>query len=120
MLGRSTTFHAPALARFPVKYFVWIFFPCDIISLILQGVGGSRSASSSGSSQTGVNNAMAGLIFRYHARRLFSAFQRFPSPTVDFHTRTRFASSGCTVLHCFGASCTLCSRSLHLPCVRVE
>ncbi|KAH7074356.1 RTA1 like protein-domain-containing protein [Paraphoma chrysanthemicola] len=64
MLGKSITFHAPTLARFPVKYFVWIFLPCDIVSLVLQGVGGSLSASSSGSSQVGVDIAMAGLIFQ--------------------------------------------------------
>jgi Kef-type K+ transport system membrane component KefB len=36
----------------------------DIVSLVLQGTGGGLSASSSGSSQVGVDVAMAGLILQ--------------------------------------------------------
>jgi hypothetical protein len=68
----SITFYAPTLARFPVKFFVWVFLPCDIISLILQGVGGSLSAASSGGDQTGVDIAMAGLIFQVITLAAFS------------------------------------------------
>ena len=60
----SINYFSPALARFPPKYFYWAFVPCDIISLVLQGCGGGLSASSSGSSQTGVDIALAGLIFQ--------------------------------------------------------
>ncbi|KAJ0416693.1 RTA1 like protein-domain-containing protein [Aspergillus carlsbadensis] len=55
---------SPTLARFPTKYLYWIFIPADIISLALQGTGGGLSASSSGSSQIGVDIAMAGLILQ--------------------------------------------------------
>jgi hypothetical protein len=41
--------------------------------LVLQGVGGSLSASSSGSSQLGVNIAMAGLILQVIMLVVFSA-----------------------------------------------
>lgn len=46
--------------------------PLDIVSLILQGVGGALSASSSGVSQVGVNVAMAGLILQVIMLIVFS------------------------------------------------
>ncbi|CAI7611324.1 unnamed protein product [Penicillium pancosmium] len=49
---------------FPPRYLYWVFIPSDIISLGLQGAGGGLSASSSGSSQIGVDIAMAGLILQ--------------------------------------------------------
>lgn len=52
------------MGRFSAKAFIWIFLPCDIVSLILQGVGGSLSATTSGASKAGVNVALAGLIFQ--------------------------------------------------------
>ncbi|KAH6986729.1 RTA1 like protein-domain-containing protein [Ilyonectria destructans] len=63
-LGHIINNYSPSLARFSPKLLVWVFVPCDIISLTCQGVGGSLSASSSGSSQIGVDIAMAGLIFQ--------------------------------------------------------
>ncbi|CVL08669.1 related to parasitic phase-specific protein PSP-1 [Fusarium proliferatum] len=63
-LGQSIEHYGPSLARFPTKYFAWVFVPMDIISLILQGTGGGLSASSSGASQIGVDVAMAGLILQ--------------------------------------------------------
>jgi hypothetical protein len=56
--------YSPKLARFPPKYLYWVFIPSDIVSLGLQGAGGGLSASSSGSSQIGVDIAMAGLILQ--------------------------------------------------------
>ncbi|KAG4270121.1 hypothetical protein FPRO04_11813 [Fusarium proliferatum] len=35
-LGQSIEHYGPSLARFPTKYFAWVFVPMDIISLILQ------------------------------------------------------------------------------------
>ncbi|KAF2468674.1 RTA1-domain-containing protein [Lindgomyces ingoldianus] len=63
-LGRCIAHFGSGLARFPPKYLYRIFLPCDVVSLVLQGVGGAMSASSSGDSRTGVNIAMAGLIFQ--------------------------------------------------------
>lgn len=64
---------SPTLARFPPKLFYWVFIPCDIVSLALQGAGGAMSTSSSGSSQTGVNLALAGLGFQVFTLVFFSA-----------------------------------------------
>ncbi|KAJ2977360.1 hypothetical protein NQ176_g4415 [Zarea fungicola] len=63
-LGKAIDYCAPELRRFSSKFFVWIFLPCDIISLALQGAGGSLSATTSGASKIGVNIALAGLIFQ--------------------------------------------------------
>ncbi|KAH7303532.1 RTA1 like protein-domain-containing protein [Stachybotrys elegans] len=63
-LGQSIEYYGPGLSRFPTKFFAWIFVPFDIVSLVLQGVGGSLSAASSGSAQVGVDIAMAGLILQ--------------------------------------------------------
>ncbi|KAH7109474.1 RTA1 like protein-domain-containing protein [Dendryphion nanum] len=81
MLGQTIDYYAPHLARFSTRITVWIFLPCDIISLILQGVGGSLSASSSGSSQVGVDIAMAGLIFQVITLCTFSSLM------IDFIVR---------------------------------
>lgn len=52
---------------------IWIFVPFDVISLALQGAGGALSASSSGSSQAGVNIALAGLILQVITLIIFCA-----------------------------------------------
>ncbi|KAJ5465236.1 RTA1 like protein-domain-containing protein [Penicillium daleae] len=63
-LAQTINHYSPKLARFPPRYLYWVFIPSDIISLGLQGAGGGLSASSSGSSQIGVDIAMAGLILQ--------------------------------------------------------
>ena len=68
----SIEHYSPTLARFPTKFFAWIFVPVDILSLVLQGTGGGLSASSSGSSQVGVKIAMAGLILQVIMLIVFS------------------------------------------------
>ncbi|KAF5019524.1 hypothetical protein F66182_8466 [Fusarium sp. NRRL 66182] len=72
-LGQSIEHYGPSLARFPTKFFAWVFVPFDIISLVLQGTGGGLSASSSGASQAGVDVAMAGLILQVIMLVAFSA-----------------------------------------------
>lgn len=81
LLGQTIDYYAPKLARFRTRIFIWVFLPCDITSLILQGIGGSLSASSSGASQVGVDLAMAGLIFQVITLFGFSMF------FVDFLVR---------------------------------
>jgi RTA1 like protein len=54
-------YFAPEISRIPPKLFYWIFIPCDIFCLVLQAAGGALSTTSSGSSQVGVNLALAGL-----------------------------------------------------------
>jgi hypothetical protein len=55
---------SPRSSRFAPVLFYYIFIPCDITSLVLQATGGALSSSSNGSSQTGVNIALAGLCFQ--------------------------------------------------------
>ena len=59
-------------SRVNPKFFYWVFIPADIISLILQAAGGAMSSTSNGSSQAGVNIALAGLIFQVITLAFFS------------------------------------------------
>ncbi|OCT49939.1 parasitic phase-specific protein PSP-1 [Cladophialophora carrionii] len=70
-------------SRFPPKYFYWIFIPCDILSLILQAVGGAMSSTSNGRSQTGVDIALAGLILQVITLVAFAGL------CVDYAVRSR-------------------------------
>ncbi|ETN44824.1 uncharacterized protein HMPREF1541_09699 [Cyphellophora europaea CBS 101466] len=51
-------------SRVNPKFFYWLFIPADVISLILQAAGGALSSTSNGSSDAGVNIALAGLSFQ--------------------------------------------------------
>jgi hypothetical protein len=51
-------------SRVNPKLFYYIFITADIISLILQAVGGAMSSTSEGDSSSGVNIALAGLAFQ--------------------------------------------------------
>jgi hypothetical protein len=64
MMGHRITHLSPTLSRFKPKLFYYIFIPCDILSLVFQAAGGALSTTSSGSSQLGINLALAGLAFR--------------------------------------------------------
>jgi len=61
---RSIRFYAPELSRLPPRVFYWGFISADVLCLVLQAIGGAMSSQSSGSSQTGVDVAMAGLILQ--------------------------------------------------------
>ncbi|KAL8834571.1 MAG: hypothetical protein Q9170_003699 [Blastenia crenularia] len=54
----------PQHARFRPKAYYWIFIPCDILSLILQAVGGALSSTSAGGSKNAVDVSIAGLSFQ--------------------------------------------------------
>ncbi|KAG6034219.1 hypothetical protein E4U41_006651 [Claviceps citrina] len=61
----KTIYHlAPELSRFNPKLFYWIFIPLDLVCLGLQAAGGSLSTQSNGSSSTGIDITMAGLILQ--------------------------------------------------------
>lgn len=60
----SILYLGPQHARFAPKLYYWIFIPCDILSLVLQAVGGALSSSSSGGSKTAVYVSIAGLSFQ--------------------------------------------------------
>ncbi|CAJ0547675.1 Ff.00g044290.m01.CDS01 [Fusarium sp. VM40] len=66
LLSQVINFVDPSISRFPPKYFYWIFIPSDIISLILQAVGGALScvASTHEDVKTGEDISLAGLIFQ--------------------------------------------------------
>ncbi|KAJ9616651.1 hypothetical protein H2200_000370 [Cladophialophora chaetospira] len=70
-------------SRFAPKWIYWIFIPCDILSLILQAVGGAMSSTSNGSSDAGVNIALAGLCFQVATLVAFAAL------CVDYAIRSR-------------------------------
>ena len=63
----------PQYARLPPKAYFWIFIPSDIISLVLQAVGGALSSQSSGGSGPAVDISLAGLSFQVFSLCVFCA-----------------------------------------------
>ncbi|KAH7159642.1 RTA1 like protein-domain-containing protein [Dactylonectria estremocensis] len=63
-LAKTIQYLAPEVSRIKPKLIWWIFIPADIICLTLQAAGGALSTVSQGSSQTGVDIAMAGLALQ--------------------------------------------------------
>lgn len=66
LLSQVINFVDPNVSRFSPKYFYWIFIPSDIISLILQAVGGAVSVVSTAKDdvKTGEDISIAGLVFQ--------------------------------------------------------
>lgn len=62
---------SPLSASFKPALYYQIFIPCDIISLVLQAVGGAMSSESDGSSKAGVNIGLAGLAFQVFTLLVF-------------------------------------------------
>ncbi|KAF3770392.1 hypothetical protein M406DRAFT_32933 [Cryphonectria parasitica EP155] len=73
VLANTMSTFAPTLSRFRPSFLYWFFIPCDLVSLVLQGVGGALSATTAGLSQTGINIALAGLAFQVATLVLFCA-----------------------------------------------
>ncbi|KAJ6441088.1 RTA-like protein [Purpureocillium lavendulum] len=100
-LSKTIVHLAPHLSRFKPKLFYWIFIPADLVCLVLQAAGGAMSTTSSGSSDTGVDVAMAGLALQVAVLSIFSAlfgdymfrYTRDPS-TPRLTTRMRVFFSG--------------------------
>ncbi|KAL9019144.1 MAG: hypothetical protein Q9185_003575 [Variospora sp. 1 TL-2023] len=63
----------PEHARFTPKAYYWIFIPCDILSLVLQSIGGALSSTSDGGSNAAVNVSLAGLSFQVFTLLVFIA-----------------------------------------------
>lgn len=65
----------PSISRLPPKLLYWIFIPSDIISLILQAMGGALSSRSddAAGAKTGVNISLAGLSFQVITLTAFCA-----------------------------------------------
>ncbi|CAM1509006.1 Fc.00g027450.m01.CDS01 [Cosmosporella sp. VM-42] len=72
-LSKTIQFLAPEISRIKPKLFYWIFIPADMVCLVLQAAGGALSTTSQGSSQTGVDIAMAGLALQVAVLVIFSA-----------------------------------------------
>ncbi|KAI1620606.1 RTA1 like protein-domain-containing protein [Exophiala viscosa] len=70
-------------SRFTPSIFYWAFVSCDLVSLILQAIGGAKSASANGPSSAGVNIALAGLSFQVATLTIFIIL------TVDYFIRSR-------------------------------
>ncbi|KYK58886.1 hypothetical protein DCS_00013 [Drechmeria coniospora] len=62
-----------SISRFDPKFIYWVFIPCDVVSLVLQAVGGSLScvAETTDEIQVGVNISLAGLVFQVFTLALF-------------------------------------------------
>ncbi|MCJ1455725.1 hypothetical protein MMC28_006081 [Mycoblastus sanguinarius] len=72
-LSKIVIYLGPQHARFSPKLYYWIFIPCDILSLILQAVGGALSSTSSGGSKTAIDVSLAGLSFQVFTLCVFIA-----------------------------------------------
>ncbi|KAM0345936.1 hypothetical protein ACHAPU_005989 [Fusarium lateritium] len=66
-------YFAPEVSRFRPELIWWLFIPADIVCLALQAAGGALSTISQGSSQTGINVALAGLSLQVVILVLFCA-----------------------------------------------
>ncbi|KAF4973575.1 hypothetical protein FZEAL_9294 [Fusarium zealandicum] len=60
-LSKTIESFAPEISRFRPQFVWWIFIPADVVCLCLQAAGGALSTVSQGSSQVGVDVALAGL-----------------------------------------------------------
>ena len=64
LLGRTIKLLGARHSRISVGLFYWAFLTCDVVSLVLQATGGAMSSTSSGSSATANDIALAGLSFQ--------------------------------------------------------
>jgi hypothetical protein len=79
----SIGYLSPKHSRFAPKWFIWTFIPFDIVSLILQAIGGAMSSTSDGASSAGVNIALAGLCIQVITLFVFCVL------VVDYLIRSR-------------------------------
>ncbi|RMZ86488.1 hypothetical protein DV736_g6287, partial [Chaetothyriales sp. CBS 134916] len=83
IVEQSVMYISPSSSRIPPLLFYWIFITCDIISLILQAVGGAMSSTSNGASHAGVGIALAGLAFQVATLASFCVL------AIDYAWRSR-------------------------------
>ncbi|KAJ8522070.1 hypothetical protein ONZ45_g1285 [Pleurotus djamor] len=75
ILGRIISRLGPVYSRLSPKWYTIIFLSCDIIALVIQGVGGGIAASAAdgdGDAVTGGNIMLGGIIFQLVAITLYS------------------------------------------------
>ncbi|KAJ5818502.1 RTA1 domain protein [Penicillium riverlandense] len=78
LLGRDSSVLSP-------KWYLWIFVTCDVISLVVQAIGGGMASSAvggNGSTATGTHIMVAGIIFQLVSITVFVFF------AADFVRRT--------------------------------
>ncbi|OLN83414.1 Sphingoid long-chain base transporter RSB1-like protein 5 [Colletotrichum chlorophyti] len=63
-ISRAIESFAPELSRIPTKVIYWLFISFDVFCLVLQAAGGALSTTSQGSSDVGIDLAMAGLVIQ--------------------------------------------------------
>ncbi|KAF4902181.1 Glutamyl-tRNA(Gln) amidotransferase subunit A [Colletotrichum fructicola] len=74
LLSQTINHLDPSLSRVKPKLFYWIFIPADVVSLILQAVGGGSSSVSTTKEAVdrGVNISLAGLVFQVFSLVVFA------------------------------------------------
>ncbi|KAH7355407.1 RTA1 like protein-domain-containing protein [Rhexocercosporidium sp. MPI-PUGE-AT-0058] len=73
-------------SRIPARMYAWIFISCDIISLLLQAIGGGMAGSADGDDKKldlGTNLMIAGIVFQVATLIIFAGL------VVDYVVRTR-------------------------------
>ena len=81
-------------SRFNPKLFLILFIPSDVLSLVLQAVGGALSSTSKSSSgsKTGVNISLAGLSYQVFTLTVFAVLfvdycVRLPKGSLNYSPR---------------------------------
>ncbi|KAF5489135.1 Glutamyl-tRNA(Gln) amidotransferase subunit A [Colletotrichum siamense] len=74
LLSQTINHLDPSLSRVKPKLFYWVFIPADVVSLILQAVGGGSSSVSTTKEAVdrGVNISLAGLVFQVFSLVVFA------------------------------------------------
>ena len=89
----SIAHYSPSISRLrPPSLYYWIFLPADIACLILQAAGGALSTTSSGSNDTGIDLALAGLALQVVVIVAFLAF--FADHMVRYFLLSRRGADG--------------------------
>ncbi|PKS10217.1 hypothetical protein jhhlp_001967 [Lomentospora prolificans] len=90
-LAKAITHFSPDLSRIRPSLYYWIFIPADVVCLTLQAAGGALSTVSSGSNQTGIDLAFAGLILQVIVIFVFCVL--FADHMVRFFRHRRSSSA---------------------------
>ena len=89
LLGRLIQLYGRETSVLSAKQYLWIFCACDVLSLVVQAVGGglasseSGSGSSSGDAAPGTNTMLTGVVIQLVSITVFVYF------AIDFLRRTQ-------------------------------
>ena len=77
ILGRLITVFGPSTSPISSNMYLWIFCTCDIVSLVVQAIGGAMAAEAVASdpprsSSTGTNIMVAGIVFQMFSVTIFA------------------------------------------------